>query len=142
MLGIDGNREDAYAGFKAAFPMLERKADSTAGAIKHFMGGREIERFYSDRSGEIERALCDLHIVSDNSQSGIPQNNAVAKRLVEDILKGTRTSLLRAGEPLCFWEYACQHYCMMENVMPSRESAAVDVENISPWANMHGELFF
>ena len=78
MLGIDGNRDmlvvtDPYSGFKAAYPMPDKKADSTADAIKHFMGDRKIESFYSDRSGEMERALRDLHIVSDTSQPGIPQ---------------------------------------------------------------------
>ena len=106
--------KDAYSGLKAAYPMPDKKADSTAEAVKHFMGERNIERFYSDRWGEIERALRDLHTVSDTSQLGIPQNNAVAERLVQDVLEGTRKSLLRAGLPPCFWEYACQHYCMME----------------------------
>ena len=58
--------------------MPDKKADSTADAIKHSMGDRKIEIFYSDRSGEIKRALRDLHIVSDTSQPGILQNNAVA----------------------------------------------------------------
>ena len=53
-------------------------------------------------SGEIERALRDLHIVSDTSQPGVPQNNAVVERLVQDILEGTRTALLRAGLPAMF----------------------------------------
>ena len=103
-LGIDGSRDilvlkDAFSGFKAAYPMSDRKADSTADAIRHVMGDRKIERCYSDRSGDIERALRDLHIVSDTSQPGFPQNNAVAERLVQDILEGTRTALLRAGLP-------------------------------------------
>ena len=43
MLGIDGSRDslvlkDAFSGFKAAYPMTDRKADSTADAIRHFMG--------------------------------------------------------------------------------------------------------
>ena len=90
------------SGFKAAYPMPDRKADSTADAIRPFMGDRKIGRFYYDRSGEIERALRGLHIVSDTSQPGIPQNNVVAERLVQDILEGTRTALLRAGLPPCF----------------------------------------
>ena len=127
MLGIDGSRDilvlkDAFSGFKAAYPMPDRKADSTADAIRHFMGNRKIERFYSDRSGEIERALRDLHIVSDTSQPGVPKNNAVAERLVQYILEGTLTALLRAGLPPCVWEYACQHYCLMEK-RPARPRA-------------------
>ena len=121
--------------------MPVRKADSTADAIRHFMGDRKIDIFYSARSGEIERALRDLHIVSDTSQPGVPQNNAVVERFVQDILEGTRTALLRAGLPPCFWEYACQHYCLMENVLLGREPVAADVENTSPWEQAHGEPF-
>ena len=46
-------------------------------AIKHFKGERTLERFYSDRSGEIDRALRDLRIAPDHSQPGVPQKSAV-----------------------------------------------------------------
>ncbi|MFM7978636.1 MAG: hypothetical protein ACKPKO_04910, partial [Candidatus Fonsibacter sp.] len=62
-------------------------------------------RFYSDRSGEIARALRLLHIPSDTSQLGVPQHNAVAERLVQDVLEGTRTAILRVGLPPCFWDF-------------------------------------
>ena len=102
MLGIEGSRDilvikDAYSGFKSAYPMPDKTADSTADAIRHFKSDRTIERFYSDRSGEIDKALRDLHIVAENSQLGVPQNNAVAERLVRDVLEGTRTVLVRSG---------------------------------------------
>ena len=61
-----------------------------------------MRRVYSDRSGEIDRALRDLRIVPDSSQPGVPQNNVVVERLVQDALEGTRTELLRAGLPPCF----------------------------------------
>ncbi len=79
-----------------------------------------MSKYVFDRSGEIKRARRDLHIVSGTSQLGIPQNNAVAERLVQYVLEGTRTALLRAGLPPCFWEYACQYYCIIENVLPGR----------------------
>ncbi|MFM7982090.1 MAG: hypothetical protein ACKPKO_22505, partial [Candidatus Fonsibacter sp.] len=99
MLGIEEGNDvlvmrDAYSGLKAAYPMPDKTADSTMMAIQHFKGNREISRFYSDRSGEIERALRVLHITSDTSQPGVPQNNAVAERLVQEVLEGTRTTLL------------------------------------------------
>ena len=99
MLGIDGNRDmlvmnDALSVFKAAYLLPDKKADSTADAIKHFKGKRKYEILYCYRSGEIERALRDLHIVSDTCQLGVPQNSAVAERLVQDVLEGTRTALL------------------------------------------------
>ena len=77
---------DAFSGLTAAYPMPDTTADSTFNAIKVFKGERNIERFYSCRSGEIERALRELHIVSDSSQLGVPHNNAVAERL-QDVLE-------------------------------------------------------
>ena len=93
MLGLDGNRDtlvikDAFSQFRSAYPMPDRSADSTMVAIEHFKGERNIERFYSDRSGEIDRALRDLHIVPDNSQRGVPQNNVVGERLAQMSGKG------------------------------------------------------
>ena len=119
--------------------MPDKSADSTMDAIKHVKGERNIERFYSDRSGEIDRALRDLHIVPDKSQPGVPQNNVVAERIVQYILEGTRTALLRAGLPPCFWEFACQHYCLMENVISLRKSEPSDGGGTSPWELTHGE---
>ena len=87
--------------------MSEKSAESTMMAIKQFKGNRAISPFYSDRSGEIERALRLLHIVSDTSQPGVPQNNVVAERLVPDVLEGTRPALLRSGLPPLFWVFAC-----------------------------------
>ena len=51
MLGIDGSRDilvitDAYCGFKSAYPVPDKTADSTADAIKHIKGDRVIERLY------------------------------------------------------------------------------------------------
>ena len=104
MLGIDGSKamlviKGAFSGFKAAYPMADKSAESTMEAIRHFKGDRNIERLYSDRSGEIERALGELQIVPEQSQPGVPQTSAMAERLVQDVLEGTRTALVRAGLP-------------------------------------------
>ena len=68
MIGIDGHNdilviEDAFSGCMSAYPMPDKTADSTVDVIKHVKGERTLERFYSDRSGGIDRALRDLHIV-------------------------------------------------------------------------------
>ena len=125
MLGIDGSndmlvKKDAFSGFKAAYPMADKSAESTMEVIRRFSGDRKIERFYSDRSGEIERALRELEIVAEQSQPGVPQNNAVAERLVEDVIEGARTAFVRAGLPPCFWEFACRHYCLGEKFLPRK----------------------
>ena len=62
MIGFDGNRvilviKDAFSNFKSAYPMPDKSVDSTMDAIKHVKGERNIERFYSDRFGEIDGAL-------------------------------------------------------------------------------------
>ena len=89
---------------------------------------------------KIDRALRDLHIVP-GSQPGVPQNNAVATRLVQDILEGARTALLRAGLPPCFWEYACRRYCALANALPVRKSASADGGRSSPREKTHEEPF-
>ena len=71
----------------------------------------------------------------------MPQNNAVAERLVQDVLEGTRTALVRAGLPPCFWEFACRHYCMAENLLPRRKSAEADGDRLSPWEKTHDSPF-
>ena len=109
---------DAFFGFKAAYPMADKSAESTMEAIRHYKGDRKIERFYSGRSGEIDRALRELESVAEQSQPGVPQNNAVAERLAQDVLDGTRTALVRTGLPPCFWEFAGRHYCLAENFLP------------------------
>ena len=111
---------------KAAYPKADKSVDSTMEATSHVKGERTIDTLYSDRSGEIKRALRDLQIVPDQSQPGVPQNNAVSERLVQDVLEGARTALVRAGLPPCFWEFACRHYCMAEHFVPWRKSAEAD----------------
>ena len=101
--------------------MVDKIAYSTMEAIRHFKGERAIESFYSERSGEIERALRDLQIFPDHSQPGVPQDKDVAERLVQDVLEGIRTAVVRAGLPPCLWEFACRHYCVGVNFLPRRE---------------------
>ena len=64
----------------------------------------------------------------------MPQTNAVVERLNGDILAGTRTVLVRAGLPTCFWPWAGEHYCFMENTH-------YDYASESPWYRTHGDEF-
>ncbi|MFM7980063.1 MAG: hypothetical protein ACKPKO_12180, partial [Candidatus Fonsibacter sp.] len=41
-----------------------------------------------------------------------------------------------------FWECACQHYCLMENVITRRKSGALDGLGTCPWELTHGEPFY
>ena len=77
MLGLDGNKDilviqDAFSGFQSAYPMPDKTVDSTMDAINHVKGERNIERFYSDRFGDIDRAVRDLLIVSGQQSAWRP----------------------------------------------------------------------
>ena len=58
---------------------------------------------YSDRSGEIEKALQELHIVSEQNLLRVPQHRAVVERIVH-------VALLP-----CFWEFDTRYECILEN---------------------------
>ena len=105
-------------------------------AIRHCKGDRAIERFYSDKSGEIERALRYLQNVLEQSQPGAPQNIAVAERLVQHVLDGARAALARAGLPPCFLEFVGRHYCMAKNFLPRGRSAEADGDRLSQWERL------
>ena len=123
--------------------MPDKSADSTMDAIKHFKGERNIERFYSDRSGEIDRALRDLHIVPDNSQPGVPQNSAVAERLVQDVLEGTKDGTATRGFAALLLGICLPSLSHYGNALPARQSVAVDGDGdrSSPWENTHDVRF-
>ena len=54
---------------------------------------------------------------------------------------GVKPKLLTPPPPPCFWEYARQHYCLMENVLIGRGSVVAGVDKRSPWEKVHGEPF-
>ena len=70
-----------------------------------------------------------MHIVSDTSQPGVPQNNAVAERLVQYVLEGTRKAFGNIHASTIAWN----------NGLPGRKVAPVDGERTSPWEKTHGE---
>ena len=63
--GLDGSADafvvtGRYSGLRVAYPLPDKLAESTTMALRQFVGNRSIEKLYSDRSGEISRALRDL----------------------------------------------------------------------------------
>ena len=115
-----------FSDCKFAYPMPDKSSASTMEAIMQFKGDRITQILYSDGSGEIDKALRELRITPEKSQPGVPPNSAVAERAVQDVLYGTRAVLVRVGLPLCFGEFAIQHYWLMGNAMPMGQSAEVD----------------
>ena len=62
-----------FRAFQAAYPIPDKSADSTMDALKHVKGERTIERFNSDRSDEIDRALRAIHSVYEHIQCAPPR---------------------------------------------------------------------
>ena len=91
--GLDGGVDafvitDIFSGLRAAYPAPDKSADSTTMAIRTFVGTRMVHKLYADRSGEISRALNNLDITPQDSQTGVSQTNAVAERANGDVLGG------------------------------------------------------
>ena len=119
--------QDLYSRLKAIYPLETKTGEETAGVIHQFAGTtHRIHKLYSDNSGEINLALKKLGIMPQNSLPGEPQTNAVAERLNGDIKEGARAALIRAGLPACFWSFAAQHYCIMDNTHYTHDAP-------SPW---------
>ena len=83
--GIEGNRVvfvnmDITSGLRVAYPLPDKSAESTTMAIRMFAGKRMLHKLYSDRSGEIHKALQHLASMPHGSQPGVPQTNAVVAR--------------------------------------------------------------
>eukprot|EP00972_Heterocapsa_arctica_P094782 13978310-Heterocapsa_arctica.AAC.1 len=90
---------------KQCCPLTSKNLADTTHALSDFRGQKTIRCMYSDSSGEIIQACSDLGILHGPSRPGVPQSNAMIER-TNDILETTRTSLIQAGFPECFWSFA------------------------------------
>ena len=125
MEGITGDFDalvikDLYSKIKVLLPVRNKTAEQAIRALRYFFGNNAVNRFYSDNAPELELACATLGIVHETSRAGAPQNNSVIERTNLDILEGTRTTLICAGFPECFWPFAAQHFCFLENIFRRR----------------------
>ena len=57
-----------------------------------------------------------LELCTKNPELEFPRiRNSVIERTSLDVLEGTRITLICAGFPECFWPFAAQHFCFLEN---------------------------
>ena len=141
MLGVSGDRDalvvkDIHSGLKHLYPTKTKTALDTERRLKEFVGPRNVDVLYSDRSGEINLACRNMRILPFNSQPGMPQNNAVIERTNQDLLAGVRCNLEQAGLPACFWPMAGEHFCVVDNT-----SDVVHAPGETPWMKTHGKHF-
>ncbi len=69
-----------------------------------------------------------------NLSRGCLKPNSLIERATQDFLQGTRTLLLQAGLPACFWSSAAPCYCLLDNISDKKES-------VSAWEQTYGEAF-
>ena len=70
--------KDVWSDLKHCYPMPNKSYEETYDAIQHFSNGRPVKLWYSDGSGELEKAVRHLAIPYDRSAAGVSQNNAIA----------------------------------------------------------------
>ena len=139
MTGMHGSKDamtvkDVWSSMKIIYPLGDKTADEARYALLDFNGDREVKRYYSDNSGELRQAIKDMGVPREGSVPGVPKTNGVIERTNRDILDGTRATLINAGLPGCFWEFAGPAYCHLDNIR-------VKADGTSPWMMTHGEAF-
>eukprot|EP00972_Heterocapsa_arctica_P046209 6816662-Heterocapsa_arctica.AAC.1 len=120
MEGLTGDKDalvinDLFSDLKPFCPVKSKYLQDTTVALQFFQGTYNIKTMYSDNSGEIIKACKKLRILREASRPSVPQNNAKIERTNLDILEGTRTSMIHAGFPECFWPFAAPAYCFLDN---------------------------
>ena len=126
--------KDAYSGLVGYYGVKDQTWETTHWAIREFKGERNIQLFYSDGAPEIARAVRTLGILHRTSTPGVPQNNGVIEREVQECIRGLRTLLLAAGLPTAFWVYAAEAFGFMKNIMEKEDGE-------SAWEKTHGSKF-
>ena len=104
----------------------------------YLIGNHAVCRFCSDNAPELELACTTLGIVQETSRAGVLENNSVIERTSLDILEGIRNILICAGLPECFWPFAAQHFCFLENTSAIGVDGKVFKDG-SPYNRAHGK---
>ena len=109
--------KDLWSGLFNCIPCRSKSADNTYQGLLRFTGRRTVGQAYADNSPEIKSACDDLRIPLENSLPGVPQTNSIAERTNQDVTGMTRTALVAAGIPACFWPYAAPAvFCLIKTV--------------------------
>ena len=143
MEGITGDCDaivikDLFSKVKALFPVFNKTGEEAERVFRHFFGNTKVEIFYSDNAPELVLACKNLGIVHELSLPGVPQNNSIVERTNLDILEGTRTCLVCAGFPQCFWPFAAPHFCFLDNTSCYGSDGKL-LEEGSHYARAHGK---
>eukprot|EP00972_Heterocapsa_arctica_P086875 12807260-Heterocapsa_arctica.AAC.2 len=120
MEGLTGDKDalvikELFSNLKQFCLVKSKNLQDTMAELQFFRGTYKIQTMYPDSSGEIIKACEKLRILRESSRPGIPQSNDKIERTNLDILEGTRTSMIHAGFPECFWPFAAPAYWFLDN---------------------------
>ena len=140
MLSVSGHKDalvmkDLFSDVQHVAPVINKTAGPVAAALRHFAGenAAKVGCVYTDNSGELKKACRMMRVNREPSQPGVPQSNAKIERTNLDVLEGTRTALVQAGLPECFWSFAAPTYCFLRNTEYEGRQKG------SRWAIAHGQ---
>jgi len=99
---------------------------------------RTPKRIHTDRAPEfvsVVRSYPGGGIHHDTSIPGCPQTNSIVEARVKKSMRGTRSLLLGAGLPHCWWPVAARRYAFLHNVVEGYREAK------TKWERRHGHPF-
>ena len=123
---------DRGTGIKDIFPSRSMDTEAVVEQLTRFKGVKTIQKLYSDCSDAIIAACKIIRAVPENSQPGVPQTNGVIENVNGRVLKGSRSHVLQAGLPDCFWPDASRCFCHHDNI-------TIGDDGLSPWAKYHDD---
>eukprot|EP00972_Heterocapsa_arctica_P016898 2494882-Heterocapsa_arctica.AAC.1 len=87
--------------------LLQLATDEAAVALERFQGARQkIKVMFTDNAPEMVKAISLLKARHDTSTPYRSTTNAVAERMVRQLLEGARTILEMAGLSSVWWPHA------------------------------------
>ena len=107
---------DLHTGLLHAYPVPDKEAVHVVRRIQHFAGARKISMLYSDTAPEFLKSSELMLVPHETSQPGVAHTTSKIERCNQTVLGGTLSSLIEAGLPPCYWNYAAPCFCVNYNV--------------------------
>ena len=104
---------DVATRFLGVATVADKDTEATEHALRYFLDAHPAKLIYSDNAGNLKKAASNMGMNHEFSLPGVPKSNGLIERYVQVVLQGTRTLLIQAGLPMCFWPYAaeCKAFC-------------------------------
>ena len=127
---------DLGTGFRMSDPLRKQNEFYVMEGLTNYAGDDWINKAYTDNWKSFSGACRYLQIAREKSLPGLKRTNARAERVIQDQLDGSRTALVAAGLPSCWWTYAMPHYAMMHNVLSQYDPTPEFFQRVVPEKNL------